>query len=70
MIVMKIRILCKDENEENIKDNSFVIRCSLCRGIDTLTSIKVILKDYQDEIDEIVYPHCDLLKNMLKKVLP
>jgi len=68
MITMRIRILCKDE--ENIEDNSFVIRCSLCRGGDTLTSIRAILEDYQDEIYEIVYPHCDLLKNMLKKVLP
>ncbi|HIQ39144.1 MAG TPA: hypothetical protein EYH53_03965 [Methanothermococcus okinawensis] len=62
---MKLWIFCKYDNPKNLGEDSFVINCGICRGIDTLNSIKIILEEYQDEIEEIVYPECNILRNVL-----
>ncbi|WP_157198888.1 hypothetical protein [Methanothermococcus okinawensis] len=66
---MKLIVVCKDDNtdkfnndkEYNNNDN-LIITCGMCKGEDTKTTIKMILEDYGDEIDEIIYPNCDIIK--------
>ena len=65
---MKLWILCKNDVSKNpSNDEDIVINCGICKGMDTLTPIRITLEDYKNEIEEIVYPECDILKNVLSK---
>ncbi len=76
---MKIIIVCKDtsinklenkgeclENTNNNEEDIVKISCEYCKGKDILTTIKMMRDDYGDEINEIVYPNCDILKRVIK----
>jgi len=65
---MKLRIICKEDNLSVKDDESIVVNCGICIGIDTLTSVKVVIEEYSDEIEEIVYPECEILKRALSKI--
>ena len=67
MISMKLWILCKYNNSRNPNEDDLAINCGICKGMDTLNSIKVILEEYCDEIEDIIYPECNILKNILNK---
>ena len=67
MIPMKLQILCKEERLENLSDDTFVINCNICKGMNSFNSIKTILEEYCDEIEEIIYPECDIIKKILNK---
>jgi len=64
---MKLRILCKYNNPKNLDEDSLIINCGICRGMD-LNSINIILEEYQDEIEEIVYPECNILRNVIRTI--
>ncbi|WP_421077608.1 hypothetical protein Mjas_07820 [Methanothermococcus sp. Ax23] len=60
---MKLVIICKDDTKNKKSENeNLIIKCGICRGEDTKTTIKMIMEDYGDEIDEIVYPNCNIVK--------
>ena len=68
---MKLVIICKDDDKKYIQSNDededvlkFV--CDGCRGMDIKTTIKMIVDDYGNEIKEIIYPNCDILKKVMK----
>ncbi|HID47099.1 MAG TPA: hypothetical protein EYH15_00930 [Methanothermococcus okinawensis] len=63
---MKLWVICREESR-NIPEDSLVINCNICRDKNTLTSLKVVLEEYGKEIEEIVYPKCELLKKVLNK---
>ena len=65
--IMKLIIICKDENKEIDNNNkNLKVVCGLCGGEDTRTTIKIILEEYGDEITEIVSPKCDIIKNLME----
>ena len=65
---MKMYILCKNENNFNgDSNNDLIINCGICKGMDTSTPIKIMMNEYYDEIEEIVYPECDILKKVLSR---
>ena len=69
--IMKLIIVCKDSKEytqSDKDDNKNVLKfvCEGCRGMDVKTTIKMIMEDYGDEIKEIIYPNCDILKRVMK----
>ncbi len=64
---MKLIIICKDDkNNIDNSNNTLTITCGICKGEDTNTAIKMLIEDYEGEIDEIVYPNCDILNKVLK----
>ena len=71
--IMKLIIVCKDSKEyaqsdEDNNDNNHVLKlaCERCKGMDIKTTIKMIVDDYGNEIKEIIYPNCDILKKVMK----
>lgn len=60
--IMKLFIICKDDNENKFDNDNLTVTCGICKGADTRTAIKMLIADYGDEIDEIVYPNCDIVK--------
>ena len=69
--IMKLVIICKDDDKKYIQSNNededvLKLACERCKGMDIKTTIKMIMEDYGDEIKEIIYPNCDILKKVMK----
>ncbi|WP_423792765.1 hypothetical protein ACPB8Q_00765 [Methanocaldococcus indicus] len=59
---MKIKIVCKNDNDFEEDDNIIVVRCEACRGKNIKGLINMLKEEYNTENVEV--PNCPILKKL------